>query len=283
MSLSGKAILAGVIGWPVAHSKSPRLHGYWLDHYGIDGAYLPLPVRPENLDYVLRALPRMGFQGVNLTLPHKEMALSQVDRLDPLAARIGAVNTIVVSENGMLEGYNTDAFGFLENLRQCCPDFDPTAETAVVLGAGGAARAVVAALIDAGCREIRLANRSPARAWALAEALALPGESEILSVAWEDRADALDGAGLLVNTTRLGMVGEPALEIDLTALSGRAAVCDIVYTPLTTDLLHRAALRGNRTVDGLGMLLHQARPGFSKWFGIMPDVTADLRALMETS
>ncbi|TAN75438.1 MAG: shikimate dehydrogenase [Magnetospirillum sp.] len=276
MIVSGKARLAGVIGWPVSHSRSPRLHGFWLGRLGIDGAYLPLPVAPENLETVIRALPKMGFRGANLTVPHKEAALALVDELEPLAARIGAVNTLVVRDDGSLLGRNTDAFGFLENLRRGCPAWSPAAGPAVVLGAGGAARAVVAALGDAGLPEIRLINRSRDRAEQLATDLGGP----ITVLDWTERARALDGAALLVNTSTLGMTGQPELDLDLAALPPAALVNDIVYVPLETDLLARARRRGNAVVDGLGMLLWQAVPGFEAWFRVRPEVTDELRAFV---
>ena len=273
MILSGKARVAGVLGWPVGHSKSPRLHGHWLERYKIDGAYVPLAVRPEHFVQALRALPLLGFAGANVTLPHKEAALAGVDRADPLARRIGAVNTVVVAADGTLEGSNTDGFGFIENLRDGAPGFDAAAGPAAVLGAGGAARAVIAALIDAGAPEIRVVNRSPERAERLIEALGGPCRL----VGWSDRAAALDGVALLVNATALGMTGQPALDIALDRLPPAALVNDIVYAPLETALLRAARARGNPTVDGLGMLLHQARPGFRAWFGVDPEVTPALR------
>lgn len=275
MTISGKAKLAGVMGWPVAHSLSPRLHGYWLDRHRIDGAYVPLAVPPEKFATALRALPALGFAGVNVTVPHKEAALATVDRVEPLAERIGAVNTIVVNTDGALEGRNTDAFGFIANLDEGAPGWRKTATPAVVFGAGGAARAVVASLVDVGM-SVRLVNRTAERAQALIESIG--GKVEI--VPWSERTAALDGAGLLVNTTTLGMTGKPSLEIALDALPKTATVNDIVYAPLQTELLKTAAARGNKTVDGLGMLLHQARPGFAAWFGVMPEVTAELRAFV---
>ncbi len=273
MIVSGKAKLAGVIGWPVGHSRSPRLHGYWLDKLGIDGAYVPLAVRPEDFAQVLRALPRMGFRGANVTVPHKEQALALVDHVEPLARRIGAVNTLVVREDGTIEGRNTDAFGFLENLRHGAPHWRAAAGPAVVLGAGGAARAVCAALVDAGVPEIRLINRSAARAEQVAADLG--GRFAVLG--WDRLEGALEGAALLVNTTSLGMTGQPPLDIDLSPLPLHAVVNDIVYAPLMTDLLVAAAARGNKVVDGLGMLLWQAAPGFEAWFGQRPEVTPALR------
>ncbi len=275
MILSAKARLAGVMGWPVDHSLSPRLHGFWLEHYRIDGAYLPLPVAPEHFERALRGLADAGFRGVNLTLPHKQAGLAACHQVEPLAERIGAVNTVVF-QDGRLAGRNTDAFGFLENLRQGAPTWDAAAGPALVLGAGGAARAVAAALLDAGAPEVRLSNRTAARAEALARALG----ARVVPVAWEGRADALDGLALLVNATSLGMAGQPELDLDLGPLPAAALVTDIVYTPLETPLLARARARGNPAVDGLGMLLHQARPGFEAWFGVAPEVTAELRAFV---
>ncbi len=275
MILSAKAMLAGVVGWPVSHSLSPRLHGFWLERYRIDGAYLPLPVAPEHFERALRGLADAGFRGVNLTLPHKQAGLAVCHQVEPLAERIGAVNTVVF-DDGRLEGRNTDAFGFLENLRQSAPAWDAAAGPALVLGAGGAARAVAVALVDAGAPEVRLSNRTAARAEALARAVG----ARVVPVPWESRADALDGLALLVNTTSLGMAGQPELDLDLDRLPATALVTDIVYTPLETSLLARARARGNPAVDGLGMLLHQARPGFEAWFGVAPEVTAELRALV---
>ncbi len=275
MILSGKAKLAGVMGWPVGHSLSPRLHGYWLQQHGIDGAYVPLPVRPRDFTGALLALRDLGFRGVNLTIPHKRAGLELCDSLDPAARRIGAVNTVVFAE-GRIEGRNTDASGFMDNLRQGAPGWRAEAGPAVVLGAGGAARAVVAALGDAGAPEIRLLNRTRSRAEALAKDL----DGPIQVADWSDRHDLLAEAGLLVNTTSLGMAGQPPLELDLAALPIAALVTDAVYAPLETDLLAEARARGNPLVDGLGMLLHQARPGFEAWFGVAPQVTPELRAFV---
>jgi len=269
---SGNTLLAGIVGWPVAHSRSPRLHGFWLDQLGIDGAYLPLAVQPDDFTVALRGLAASGFRGVNVTVPHKEAALRLCDEVTPQAARIGAVNTIIVQE-GRLFGSNSDGFGFLENLRQEKLDWRPEIGACVVLGAGGAARAILAALQDAGAPEIRLTNRTAARAQTLAEEFGAP----VVAVSWEERAEALAEARLLVNTTSLGMEGHLPLELSLDALPRDALVTDIVYVPLQTDLLAAAAARGNPTVDGLGMLLHQARPGFEAWFGRTPEVTPELR------
>ena len=282
MRITGRTRLAGIMGWPISHSRSPALHNFWLDEHGIDGVYVPLAVRPERLQQALRALPAMGFRGCNLTIPHKQMALSVVDRVDPLARRIGAVNTVIVAADGSLEGSNTDVYGFRENLRECAPDWDPKTGPAVVLGAGGAARAVVGALVEAKVAEILIANRTVGRAEAIAGELASP-DSRLSAHAWGARSDLLDGAGILVNTTSLGMSGEPELEIDLSALPQTAVVADIVYVPLDTALLAAARRHGNRTVDGLGMLLHQGRPGFEAWFSTPVRVTRELRAAVLTT
>ena len=272
MILTGAARLAGVMGWPVAHSRSPRIHGYWLEEKGIDGAYLPLAVRPEALGAAFAALPALGFRGCNLTAPHKEAALAHVASLSATARRIGAVNTVTVGDDGALHGDNTDGFGFISHLRQEAPTWTPTAPVAM-LGAGGAARAVVDALRAEGVAEIRVANRSPERAAALAAAA---GDT-VRALPWDERAAALEGCGLLVNTTQLGQLGKPPLDLDLERLPADAVVYDLVYAPLETGLLKTARARGHTTVDGLGMLLHQARPGFAAWFGAEAEVTAALR------
>jgi shikimate dehydrogenase len=279
MPITGAARLAGIMGWPIAHSRSPALHGYWLAENGLDGVYVPLAVHPDRLEQALRALPALGFRGCNLTIPHKQAALKVMDRVDAFARRIGAMNTVIVAEDGTLEGSNTDVFGFRENLREQAPDWQPHSGPAVVLGAGGSSRAVIAALGAQGVGEIRLVNRSLGRAEALASDLATP-ELRITVHPWESRGQALEGAGILVNSTSLGMVKEPPLEIDLAALPLSAAVVDIVYVPLETGLLATARRRGHRTVDGLGMLLHQGRPGFAAWFGVAPQVTRELRRAM---
>ncbi|MCW0233089.1 MAG: shikimate dehydrogenase [Ferrovibrio sp.] len=272
---------AGVIGWPVDHSRSPKLHGFWLQQHGLTGRYDRLPVPPENLAAFMAALPREpGFRGVNVTIPHKVAVLPYLAQIDPVARRIGAVNTIVVQPDGSLFGSNTDAFGFFESLRAAAGEnenmagWQVAAAPAVVLGAGGAARAIIVALLDAGVSELRLVNRS----FDKAESLAAEFGPAITALDWEERAAALGGAGLLVNTTSLGMTGQPALDLPLDDLPRAALVSDIVYTPLETDLLARARARGNPAVDGLGMLLHQGRPGFQAWFGVAPAVTPQLRA-----
>jgi shikimate dehydrogenase len=277
MKITGSAKLAGIMGWPVAHSRSPLLHGFWLKENGIDGAYLPLSVRPDRIAAALRALPILGFRGCNLTIPHKRAALSVADRVDPMGRRIGAVNTIIVAADGSLEAQNTDAFGFWQNLNGTVPDWDPRSGPAVVLGAGGSARAVVAALSDAGVTETRIVNRTLSHAEALATDLSTP-TARITVHAWDNVRQVLDGAGLLVNTTSLGMTGEPPLILDLSPLPPSAPVVDIVYVPLETALLATARRLGHPVVDGLGMLLHQGRPGFEAWFGVSVQVTTRLRA-----
>ena len=274
MSLSGKARKAGVMGWPIAHSRSPALHGWWLAQYGIDGAYVPMAVKPQDLGAALRALPVLGFAGCNLTIPHKEPAVALVDRVDAVASRIGAVNTIIVGDDGSLEGRNTDGYGFLANLRDGEPGWSARRGAAVLIGAGGAARAIVVALLDEGAPEIRIVNRTAGRAAALAAEFG----ARIAPVAWHDRGEALAGAALLVNTTSQGMDGEKPLDLPLDRLPRDALVNDAVYIPLETPLLTAARRRGNKVVDGLGMLLHQAQPGFAAWFGVAPEVTPALRA-----
>ena len=276
MKITGSTRLAGIMGWPVAHSRSPLLHGFWLEKTGVDGVYVPLPVRPDNIERALRALPILGFRGCNLTIPHKEAALAVVDKVDPMARRIGAVNTIIVATDGSLEARNTDAFGFVENLRDTVPDWYPGSGAAVILGAGGSARAVVAALCDAGVSEIRMVNRTISRAETVARDLST-AMTRITVHSWDEISRVQEDAGLLVNTTNLGMIGEPPLVVDL-LLPSTAPVVDIVYVPLETKLLAAARQRGHPVVDGLGMLLHQGRPGFEAWFGAPVQVTTDLRA-----
>jgi shikimate dehydrogenase len=265
--LSGTSKLAGIIGWPVAHSRSPRLHGYWLARHGIDGAYVPLPVKPENLANAVRGLRDLGFRGGNVTIPHKESIVPVCDRLEESARRAGAVNTLVFEDDGTIVGANTDGSGFVAGLAQNVPEYRPSAGPAVLLGAGGGARAVAAALIDAGCPSVVLMNRTRARAEALAAALG----AGVTVADWGDGA-ALSGAALLVNCTSLGMKGQTPLELPLDRLPITAVVADLVYVPRTTALLADAASRGHRTMGGLPMLLHQARLGFSCWFGVTPVV-----------
>ena len=265
--------LAGVLGSPIAHSRSPRLHGHWLRRYGIAGHYVPLEVEPADLAEVLRALPRMGFRGVNATIPHKEAALALANRVTDRAARIGAANTLTFVSGGALEADNTDGYGFIENLRQSASGWNAAAGPAAVFGAGGAARAVVAGLLDAGAPELRIANRSRERAEALRDAFG----PAVTVVDWDDPEVLVADAATVVNTTSLGMSGQPALHLPAAALAPGALVTDLVYAPLQTPFLTDATARGLRTVDGLGMLLHQAVPGFEAWFGLRPEVDPSLR------
>lgn len=269
--LSGRARIAGLVGWPVAHSRSPRLHNFWLERHGIDGAYVPLAVPPESLSAAIRGLAAAGFAGCNVTIPHKETAARLCDSLTDTARRIGAVNTLVF-RNGKIDGSSTDGEGFLANLR--AHGVDPAAGPALVLGAGGAARAVAAALIDAGAR-VSLTNRTPGRAEALCRLF-----PPLALLPWEARNAALADQALLVNTTAAGMQGLPPLELDLGAADARLTVADIVYAPSETPLLAGARARGLKTVPGLGMLLHQAVPGFTAWFGVRPVVDPEVVAFV---
>ncbi len=271
-----KFILAGVMGWPIAHSRSPKIHNYWFARYGVEGSYVPLPVEPGRLETALRALPALGFSGCNLTIPHKEAALAFLDDVDPAARRIGAVNCVVVDKAGALIGHNYDGYGFVASLHEAAPGWKADSGPCVVIGAGGGARAIVSGLIDAGASEIRLFNRTRARADRIAEDFGAP----VAAYDWDERHAALAGAALLVNTTSQGMVGQEPLDLSLAELPVSAVVADIVYAPLETPLLAAARARAATPVDGLGMLLHQARPAFRDWTGIMPEVTPELRALI---
>jgi shikimate dehydrogenase len=266
--LTGHARLAGIIGWPVAHSRSPRLHGFWLEQYGIDGAYVPLAIRPDRFATAVRGLMEAGFAGANVTIPHKRAAFALCDSVDASARRAGAVNTMVF-QDGQIAGSNTDGWGFLANLR--AHGVDPEAGPALVLGAGGAARAVAAGLLETGIR-VTIANRTPEHAQALAHDV--PG---LRVLGWDSRSEALADHALLVNATSLGMQGHPPLELDLSRAPHGLAVADIVYVPLETPLLSAAAAHGLRAVEGLGMRLYQAVPGFRAWFGVEPRVDEALR------
>jgi shikimate dehydrogenase len=279
MSHPERFLMAGVMGWPVMHSRSPRIHNFWLAKQGLAGVYVPLAIKEDGLRAALRALPALGFAGCNLTIPHKEAAFEVVDRVDRTAKRIGAINCVVAVPDGTLEGRNYDGFGYIQSVLEAWPQWRADAGPIAVIGAGGAARAVLVSLADYGAKEIRLVNRTPARAQALAEEFGPP----VQAVAWDERHAALDGAAMLVNTTSQGMAGQPALDLALGKLPASALVSDIVYIPQETPLLASARLRGNRTVNGLGMLLHQARPAFHAWFGVMPEVTTELRAMIEAT
>lgn len=269
-----KIPLAGVIGHPVAHSKSPRLQRHWLNTYGITGYYVPMDVAPDDLEQVLRTLPKAGFVGVNVTIPHKEAVLALADQVTDRATLIGAANTLTFRPDGGFIADNTDGYGFIENLREGAPDWDPTAGVAAVLGAGGAARAVISSLIDAGVPEILLTNRTRARSDALREDFG----PRVQVIDWVQAGNAVEDAALVVNTTSLGMVGNPELRVPLDGLHRGQVVTDLVYAPLQTHLLAEAEEAGCTTVDGLGMLLHQAVPGFERWFGTRPAVDTATRA-----
>lgn len=265
--------LAGVMGWPISHSKSPKLHGHWLRQYAIDGYYVPIGVPPERFAEALRALPGLGFRGVNVTIPHKEAALALADEVSHQAALIGAANTLTFREDGSIHADNTDGYGFVENLRQSAPSWEAKSGAALVLGAGGASRAIIAALLAEGVPEIRLANRTRPRAEQLRDHFG----ARVVVVDWAEASASAAGAMTIVNTTALGMVGQPELDISLDAAPDSALVNDIVYQPLMTPILEQAAARGLRVVDGLGMLLHQGVPGFERWFGVRPEVDVALR------
>lgn len=265
--------LAGVIGHPIAHSRSPALHGYWLKRYGIKGHYIPMDVAAADLAHVLQTLPKMGFVGVNITIPHKEDILRIADIITDRAALIGAANTLIFRKDGRIHADNTDGAGFIANLRQNAPGWDPTSGPAAVFGAGGAARAVVAALIEVGVPEVRIANRTRPRA----EAIRSDFGAKVVVSEWVQAANMLDGARTVVNTTSLGMTGKPDFRVPLDGLDPSATVTDIVYTPLMTQFLIEAQEIGCTVVDGLGMLLHQAAPGFERWFGLRPEVDEETR------
>ena len=271
--------LAGVMGMPIMHSRSPMLHNYWFKQQGMAGSYVPLAIQPTGLAAALRALHPMGFSGCNLTIPHKQEAMKIVDEVNDAARLIGAISCVTVRADGSLLGSNNDAFGFIRNIQQAQPQWRANAGPIVVIGAGGGSRAVCYGLMQEGAREIRLVNRSDARAQQLADDFGGP----LQAYTWVQRHDVLAGAALVVNTTSQGMVGQTPLDIHLDPLPSSALVTDIVYIPLETPLLAAARLRGNVTVDGLGMLLHQGPPAWKSWFGLEPKVTPELRALVEQS
>jgi shikimate dehydrogenase len=277
MAHPDRFLLAGVMGWPVMHSRSPMLHNFWFRQHALAGTYVPLAIRPEGLAAALRALHPLGFAGVNLTIPHKQQAMTIVDEVDTVAKRIGAISCVVVRPDGSLSGSNNDCYGFIHNIKQEQPDWRADSGPVVVIGAGGGARAACYGLAQEGAREIRLVNRTIARARAIAEEFGGPIEA----LPWEQRHDALEGATMVVNATSCGMVGQPALDIRLDKLPASALAADIIYIPLETPFLAAARRRGNRTVNGLGMLLHQGRPAWKAWFGIEPEVTPELRAMVE--
>jgi shikimate dehydrogenase len=271
--------LAGLLGWPVAHSRSPIIHNHWLQQHGIPGRYVLLPVPPEKLAIALPGLAVLGFRGCNVTTPHKQAVMPLIDHVDSMAQRIGAVNTIVVDKDGALRGFNNDGNGFVQSLRDAKPDWRPDAGPIVVLGAGGAARAVVAALAHQGAREIRVVNRTLERAQTIAKDYGPP----VSAIPWEQRNDVIADVALLANATNQGMAGKPPLDVSLDKLSRRAIVGDLIYTPPETPLLAAARARGNLTVNGLGLLLNQARPAFDAWFGVMPEISPELKRAIEAT
>ncbi|MBX9741121.1 MAG: shikimate dehydrogenase [Beijerinckiaceae bacterium] len=279
MAHPDRFLLAGVMGWPVMHSRSPMLHNYWFKQHGLAGTYVPLAIEPAGIGPALRALQPLGFAGCNLTIPHKETALAFVDEVADTARRIGAISCVTVRRDGSLVGTNNDGYGYIESILAEVPGWRADAGPIVVMGAGGGARAVVLGLADRGAREIRLINRSPERALGLAQEFGAP----VHAVAWEDRHAALEDAAMLVNTTSQGMVGQTPLDLAIERLPRHALVSDIVYIPRETPLLRQARERGNPTINGLGMLLHQGRPAFRDWFGVTPDVTPELRQMIEAT
>jgi len=265
--------IAGLVGWPVAHSRSPVIHNHWLAHYGIAGRYVLFPVPPDKLEAAVRGLAALGLRGCNVTTPHKQAIFPLLDRVDDLARRIGAVNTVVVEKDGTLTGFNNDGNGFIQSLRDVDSQWRPDRGPILVLGAGGAARAVVASLAAQGAREIRVANRTVEKAKEIADAVG----GAVKVVPWEQRDEALADIAMLANATSLGSAGKPPLEIALDRLPKRALVGDLIYVPPETPLLVAARTRGNMTVNGLGLLLNQARPAFNAWFGVIPEITPALR------
>lgn len=265
--------LAGVIGHPIHHSRSPQLHGHWLQRYGLPGHYVPMPVAPEHLAQVLQTLPKMGFVGANITIPHKVSVLELADQITDRATIIGAANTLIFPSDGKIIADNTDGYGFLENLKQGAPMWDPKGGSAVVFGAGGAARAVLITLLEAGVAKIFLSNRTKIKA----EQLQYEFGKRIHVVDWVQVGNVLEDADLVVNTTSLGMTGQPEMRVPLDGLRRGTIVNDLVYSPLETRLLRVAKEQGCHVVDGLGMLLHQAVPGFERWFGKRPEVDKALR------
>jgi shikimate dehydrogenase len=272
-------LLACVMGWPISHSRSPLLHNYWFKRHKLAGTYVPLAVKPEGLAAALRALHPLGYAGCNLTIPLKQHAMEIVDEVDTTAKRIGAISCVIVRPDGSLAGTNNDWYGFIHNLKQAWPRWRAGAGPVVVMGAGGGSRAVCYGLMQEGAKEIRLVNRTRARADAIAAEFGGP----IRVLPWESRHDALEGAAMVVNATSQGMSGQPALDIRLDTLPESALAADIIYAPLETPFLAAARKRGNKTVNGLGMLLHQGRPAWKAWFGIDTEVTAELRKLLERS
>ena len=271
--------LVGVMGWPIAQSRSPILHNYWIDKYKLTGRYVPLAVEPGQLADAVCGMRALGFRGCNVTMPHKQDIMALLDNVDDTARRIGAVNCVMIDGDGKMSGTNNDGRGYYNSLLDVAPSFKPASGPIAILGAGGAARAVIVALIEEGATEIRLVNRTFERA----EALAKDFGAAVKALAWEKCADAIGDVILLTNATNQGMTGKPALDISFDRLPRAALVSDLIYVPPETPFLKAARERGNVTVNGLGMLLHQARPAFKAWFGVMPEITPDLRATIEAT
>lgn len=275
--MTGKTILAGVIGNPISHSKSPIMHNYWLKKYNINGQYLPIEVKEEHFRDVLRNLYKMGFRGVNVTIPYKMEAYKAVDNLTDNAIKCGSVNTVIIDDDGNLYGDNTDGYGFIQNVLDHYPEFDFSNGKTVILGAGGAARAVTSSIVDKGCKELVIVARTIENAMEIVQTI----KGNIIVVGWDDREKVLEGdTNLLVNCTPLGMVNKPELEIDISLLSPNALVIDVVYNPLETEFLKKAKLHGNKTLDGIGMLINQARPAFETWFETTPEITDELKEML---
>ena len=279
MAASDRFLLAGVMGWPVHQSRSPMLHNYWFKQHNLAGTYVPLAVKPQDIETALRGLPALGFSGVNITIPHKQTSMPLMAEIDAVGRGIGAINLVVVRPDGSMVGSNTDAYGCIANIRQMRPEWRPDAGPVAIMGAGGASRTAIWALADAGVKEIRIANRTHERALTVAKELRAPCKV----VRWEERHDILDGAAVLVNATNQGMIGQPPLDLKLDKLPKHAIVYDIVYNPIETPLLAAARARGHRVIPGLGMLLNQAPPAWKAWFGNEPKVTPELRKMIEAT
>ena len=271
--------IAGLLGWPVAHSRSPVIHNHWLARYGIAGRYVLFGVPPEKLEAAVRGIAVLGLRGCNVTTPHKQAIFPMLDRVDDLARRIGAINTVVVEQDASLSGFNNDGNGFVQSVRDGVPGWRPDTGPIVIVGAGGAARAIIASLQAQGAREIRIVNRTRSRADELRDRFGPP----LVVVDWAQRNEAQDGVALLVNATNQGMTGKLPLDVTLDALPREASVADVIYVPRETPLLAAARARGNRTVNGLGMLLNQARPAFDAWYGVMPEITPELIRAIEAT
>jgi shikimate dehydrogenase len=277
MKIKGNSKLIGVIGWPIHHSKSPLLHNYWLEKYQINAVYIPIPVHPNDIEEAIKTLKKIGFLGINVTIPHKEKLLNIVNIIDLNAKKIGAVNTIVFEEDGKILGKNSDGDGFYQNLIHHVPTYQPSTTKIVIYGAGGAARAIIITLIDRGCKNITIVCRDKNKAQKIIEDF----EEPLSWISWDNRSEVLENCTLLINTTQLGMINEMSLEINLEMLPQNAIVYDIIYNPLETPLLKEAKKRNLIAINGLGMLIHQGRIGFESWFNINPEVTPELVNLME--